>query len=392
MDQTIKRIAIEEAFVTQEIADEWAKILAQGAPGEPGFRKMGETILADSPGTRIVHQRLVDLGERRIADMDAMGIDMQVISITSPGVQVFEAELATSLAHQANDRLSEAIKAHPDRFAGLAAVAPQDPNAAAKEIERAVQQLGLKGFLINSHTFGEYMDDVKYWPIFESAEANDAPFYLHPRPPAPSMIEPFLDYGLFFAGWGFTIETATHALRLIMSGVFDKFPKLKIILGHMGEGLPYWLQRLDNRYLLQVKIGAVPEMPKLPSQYFRDNFVITTSGVASHPALRHALDVLGPDAIMFAADYPYESVEEAVEFMDTAPISEDDRRKIYQNQCRKTAETGLRRFSGDVYSKRRAIVTLRPSGESVVYVVDALQPQDFAHLIRRGDWTFQFIR
>ena len=335
MNQPFRRIAIEEAFVTQEIADAWAEVLASGAPNEPGFRKMGETILADSPGTRLIHQRLLDLGEGRIAHMDATGIDMQVISITSPGVQVFEAGLATALARQANDCLSAAVKAHPDRFAGLTAVAPQAPAKAAQEIERAAQQLGLKGVLINSHTFGEYMDNHKYWEIFAAAEANHAPIYLHPRTPSPVMIAPFLDYGLYFAGWGFTIETATHALRLIMGGVFDRFPKLKIILGHMGEGLPYWLQRLDNRYLLQVKIGAVAKMPRLPSEYFRDNFVITTSGVCSQPALRHALEVLGSDAILFAADYPYESVEEAVDFMDNAPIGEEDRRKIYQTNAEK---------------------------------------------------------
>ncbi|MDG2989794.1 amidohydrolase family protein [Candidatus Synechococcus calcipolaris G9] len=335
MEQSIKRIAIEEAFVTQEIADEWAKLLAEGAPREPGFRKMGETILADSPSTRLIHEQLIDLGAARIAHMDATGIAMQVLSITSPGVQVFGAELATALARQANDRLSAAVKAHPDRFAGLAAVAPQNPTAAALEIERAIQQLDLCGVLINSHTFGEYLDDQKYWEIFAAAEANQVPIYLHPRTPSPAMIAPFLDYGLYFAGWGFTVETATHALRLIMGGVFDCFPRLKIILGHMGEGLPYWLQRLDNRYLLQVKIGAVQKMPRLPSEYFKEHFVITTSGVCSPPALRHALDVLGSDALLFAADYPYESIEEAVSFLDSVMISDQERRKIYQTNAEK---------------------------------------------------------
>lgn len=330
MSKKIKRIAIEEAFVTQAIADEWDKVLANGAKGEPGFKKMGETILAPGPGTRMIHQRLIDLDANRIADMDTDGIDMQIISITSPGVQVFNPALATELAADANNVLSTAVKKHPDRFAGLTAVAPNAPEAAALEIERAIQQLGMKGVLINSHTGGEYLDDKKYWAIFESAEANDAPVYLHPRTPSPDMIEPFLDYGMYFAGWGFTVETATHALRLIMSGVFDHFPKQKIILGHMGEGLPYWLQRIDNRYLLQVNIGAVKKMPHLPSEYFLENFVITTSGVTSHPALRHVMDVLGSERILFAADYPYESVAEAVHFMDTAPITQHERRLFYQ--------------------------------------------------------------
>ena len=335
MSEPMKRIAIEEAFITHAIIEETNKLIAAGSPNEPGFRKMGETILAPGPGTAMIHQRLLDLDQGRLAHMDETGIDIQVISITSPGIQIFEPNLATELARDANDQLSAACKAHPDRFAGLAALAPQQPAAAAIELERAIQQLDMRGVLINSHTYGEYMDDPKYWEIFEAAQANQTPIYLHPRTPAHGMIEPFLDYGLYFAGWGFTIETATHALRLIMGGVFDQFPNLKIILGHMGEGLPYWLQRLDNRYLLQVKIGAVEKMSRLPSEYFQENFVITTSGVCSDPALTHALAVLGPEKILFAADYPYESVEEAVDFMDNAPISDEVRHQIYQLNAEK---------------------------------------------------------
>ncbi|HEY1721817.1 MAG TPA: amidohydrolase family protein [Magnetospirillaceae bacterium] len=324
----MKRIAVEEAFVTQEIADEWAKVLASRYV-EPGFRMMGQTILGDSPGTKMVHARLLDIGAGRIAHMDQTSIDVQVLSLTAPGVQVFDAVTATALAAQSNDRLSEAVRANPKRLAGLAAVAPNYPKGAAQEIERGVNALGLKGVIINSHTMGEYLDDQKYWPIFEAAESLDAPIYLHPREPAPSMVGPYLDYGLYFAGWGFAAETGLHVMRLIMSGVFDRFPKLMIVLGHMGEGLPFWLQRLDNRYLLQVKIGAVPKMRLLPSEYFLTNFVISTSGVMSMPALRLSLDVLGVDRIMFAADHPYESVEEGVAFLDGAAITEDERAKIY---------------------------------------------------------------
>lgn len=327
--ESVRRIAIEEAFVTQEIADEWAVLLEKGAIGEPGFRKMGETILADSPGTRLIHERLIDLGEGRIRDMDEAGIDVQVISLTSPGVQVFPGDLATRLAANANDKLAQAVRSHPDRFVGLAAIAPQQPKAAAREIERASTELGLKGVIINSHTHGEYLDSKKYWPIFEAAESMSAPIYLHPRTPSPAIVEPFLDYGLYFAGWGFAMETSLHAMRLIMAGVFDQFPNLRIILGHMGEGIPFWLDRIDNRYLLQVKIGAVPEMAKLPSEYFRNNFLITTSGMTYAAPLKLSTDVLGAHRILFAADYPYESLSEAVEFMDSAPVTEGDRHRIY---------------------------------------------------------------
>lgn len=323
-----RRIAIEEAFVTADIAAEWSRVLS-GRFVEPGFLAMGASILGDNPGAKTVHERLTDLDAGRIAHMDSAGIDMQVISITSPGVQVFDAVTAMALSKQANDVLADAVRRHPTRFAGLATVAPQYPDGAAKELERAVKQLGMKGALINSHTMGEYLDDPKFWPIFEAAQALGVPIYLHPREPAPSMVGPYLDYGLYWAGWGFAAETGLHAMRLIMGGVFVRFPKLKIILGHMGEGIPFSLQRIDNRFKLGVKIGAHGDLPRLPSEYFLENFVITTSGVMHDAALRLSLDVLGAGRIMFAADYPYESVEDGVKFMDETPITEEERRLIY---------------------------------------------------------------
>lgn len=329
----MRRIAIEEAFVTQEIADQWKVVLDAGAVDDPGFKKMGETILADSPGTRRIHEQLVDLGEGRIREMDEVGIDIHVLSLTSPGVQVFPGDLGAELAKDANDQLAKAIRKNPDRFLGLAAVAPQLPETAALEIERAINTLGLRGIIINSHTGGEYLDCTKYWPILEAAESSSFPIYLHPQSPSPKMIEPYLDYGLYFAGWGFAAETSLHAMRLIMSGVFDEFPRLKIILGHMGEGIPFWLDRIDNRYLLQVKIGAVREMKKLPSEYFLENFVITTSGMAFGAPLKLSIETLGPERILFAADYPYESMSEAVEFMDAVSVSNEERHMIYHGNA-----------------------------------------------------------
>ncbi|WP_316166472.1 MULTISPECIES: amidohydrolase family protein [unclassified Bradyrhizobium] len=326
----MKKIAVEEAFVTAEIAAEWTKVLAR-SDVEPGFAKMGESILADTPGNALLHGRLVDIGKGRIAHMDEVGVDMQVLSLTSPGVQVFAPDLAVRLAADANDALAEAVRAAPTRLAGLGAIAPQDPPAAAREIER-IKSLGLRGLIVNSHTFGEYLDAPRYVPIFEAMEATDLPMYLHPREPAPGMVQPFLDYGLYFAGWGFAAETGLHAMRLIMSGTFARHPKLKIILGHMGEGIPFWLQRIDNRYLLQVKIGAVEKLPRLPSEYFLDNFVITTAGVTSMPALRLSIDVLGAERILFAADFPYEDDAEALRFLEGAALTQRERELIaYQN-------------------------------------------------------------
>lgn len=329
-----RRIALEEAFVTQDIADEWAKVLSHRNV-EPGFRKMGESILAHTPGNQQLHNRLLDLGAGRLAHMDETGIDVQVLSLTSPGVQVFDAVTATRLAAESNEVLADAVRRHPTRFVGLAAVAPQYPAGAALEVERAAKRLGLSGLIINSHTMGEYLDDPKYWEILEAAEAADMPIYLHPREPAPSMVTPYLDYGLYFAGWGFAIECGLHAMRLIMSGVFDRFPRLRIILGHMGEGIPYWLKRIDNRYELQVKIGAVPKMARKPSEYFLEHFVVTTSGMTDPDILKLCLSQLGVERVLFAADYPYESIAEHVEFLDTAPVTEAERRAIYEdNACR----------------------------------------------------------
>lgn len=330
---TFKRIAVEEAFVTPEIMAEWYVVLA-GRDVEPGFAKMGESILAQTPANKPLDDRLLDIGAARIAHMDQIGIDMQIISLTSPGVQVFEASLATRLAAASNDALAAAVRSHPTRFAGLAAIAPQDPASAAKEIERAAK-LKLNGLIVNSHTMGEYLDAAKFRPIFEAAEALDMPIYLHPREPAASWVAPYLDYALWFAGWGFAAETGLHAMRLILSGLFDRFPKMKIVLGHMGEGIPFWLQRIDNRYLLEVKIGAVAKLPRLPSEYFLENFVITTSGVTSMPALRLSLDVLGVDRILFAADFPYEDDAEAVRFMDGASVTDEERRQIYETNARR---------------------------------------------------------
>jgi 5-carboxyvanillate decarboxylase len=324
----IRRIAVEEAFVTADIAAQWTRELARKSV-EPGFRMMGQTMLGESPGARRVRDQLLDIGAGRIDVMNVSRIDMQILSVTAPGVQVFGAATALALARDANDALVAAIAENPARLAGLAAVAPQAPAAAAAELERVARLPGICGLIINSHTCGEYLDAPKFRPILEAAEALDLPLYLHPREPSPAMVAPFLDYGLYFAGWGFAAEAGLHAMRMIMSGVFDRYPQLKIVLGHMGEAIPFWLQRIDNRYQLQVNIGAVQKLARLPSEYFLQNFVITTSGVCSQPCLKLCLEVLGAERVLFAADYPYESIDEAVGFMDGAAITEQERAQIY---------------------------------------------------------------
>jgi 2,3-dihydroxybenzoate decarboxylase len=327
----MRRIAVEEAFITADVLAGWKKVLA-GNDVEPGFAKLAGSLLGPSPGTSRLMNNLLDIGAGRIAHMDAVGVDVQLLALTAPGVQLFDADLATRLAAESNDALAAAIKAHPTRFAGLTAVAPQDPVGAAREIERG-KTLGLNGVIINSNTKGEYLDMPKYRPLLEAAAALGMPIYLHPREPAPSMVAPYLDYGLYFATWGFSAESGLHAMRLIMSGAFDRHPRLRIVLGHMGESIPYWLQRIDNRYAAQVAIGAQARLAKRPSEYFRENFAITTAGVTSMPVLRLCLDVVGVERILFAVDYPYEDDREAVRFIDEAKVTKEERKMICETNA-----------------------------------------------------------
>jgi 2,3-dihydroxybenzoate decarboxylase len=337
-DRPYLRIATEEAFAPPELLARYRAIIAERPNDDPGFTSlMGYYLGNPHPRARLVMERLQDIGERRIGDMDASGIDMQILSLTAPGVQVFDASEATALSETFNDQLAEAIRRHPTRFAGLAAIAPQDPAHAAKELERSVRSLGLKGAIINSHTRGEYLDDPKFWPIFEAAEFLDVPIYLHPTTPPKSMIAPFIEAGLDGAIFGFAVETGLHILRLIVSGVFDRFPRLRLIVGHLGEGLPYWFFRIDYMHRPMVAAGRYPNMKALrmpPSEYFRQNIYVTTSGMAWQPPILYAQSVLGADRVMYAMDYPYQFVPEEVRVTDELPIGDEDKRKLYEGNAR----------------------------------------------------------
>jgi predicted TIM-barrel fold metal-dependent hydrolase len=271
-------------------------------------------------------RRLLDTDGERLALMDRDGVAMHVLSLTSPGVQLFDATTAVSMARLANDRLAQVVARHPTRYAGLASFAPQDPKAAVREMERAVRELKLNGFIVNSHTNNEYLDEEKYWPILEAAEALDSALYIHPRSPADTMARPFSDYNMHAAIWGFQAETGTHAMRIILSGVLDRFPKLKIVLGHMGESIPYNLWRADHWYHYR---RGIQRSSLQPSDVFKRNFTITTSGVEDPHVLDYCLKWLGADRIMWAIDYPYEESGPATRFMDEAPIPDSDRRKIF---------------------------------------------------------------
>jgi len=283
-----------------------------------------------SPRGFEMENKLLDLGEVRLKEMDEKGITIQALSLSPPGVQCFEPGDGTAWARKVNDELAKVIRRHPDRFVGLACIAPQSPNEAADELERAVSELGMKGVNIESHARNEYLDRKKYWPIFERAEKLDVPIYLHPEIPSTSILQGYAeDYGFELAGppHGYGADLALHSMRLIYSGLFDKYPKLKMIVGHMGEGLPYWLTRMDAYWIKPWK-GKKPRIEKRPSDYVKANFTITISGVFFVPAFLCAYLGLGADRIAFAVDYPYERTEEAVRFIKEAPISEVDKERI----------------------------------------------------------------
>jgi 2,3-dihydroxybenzoate decarboxylase len=338
------RIATEEAFAPPELIRAYEEIL-DGADVDPGFESlMGFYMRHKSERAQAVFRRLQDLGAERLADMDARGIDRQVIAVTAPGTQILPRDAAVAMSELCNDRLAEACRKHPLRFTGMAACAPQDPAHAAKEIERAVAKLDMRAVVINSHTHGEYLSDPKFWPIFEAAEALDVPIYLHPQTPPREMVVPMIEAGLDGAIFGFGVETGFHALRIITSGAFDRFPKLQIILGHMGEALPYWMYRLDYMHGAGVRSNRYSFMKPLKkekiSNYLKENFHITNSGVAWEPAIRFAQEQIGIDRVLYAMDYPYQCPPEEVVALDAMAMTPEIKKKFFQTNAERLFKLG----------------------------------------------------
>jgi predicted TIM-barrel fold metal-dependent hydrolase len=307
-------IALEEHFIMpKEVRN-----LPPGAHrGNDREKMLGFDVVAE----------LLNLGETRLAAMDAAGITRQVLSHNQPGCQALDAEEAVPAAREVNDLLFEAVRAHPDRFSGFAALPTADPVAAANELERAVGRLGFKGAVINGHTRGRFLDEKTFWGIFECAEALGVPIYLHPSKPHPSVMTAyFAGYEeLALGAWGFGIDTGTHFLRLVFAGVFDAFPKLKIILGHLGEGLPFMLHRLNDQTLLA---AARRGLKRTPAEYLTENLMVTCSGNFSSAAFLCTVMALGVDNVMFSVDWPYESNVVAVDFLKRQALSEPDLAKI----------------------------------------------------------------
>jgi len=313
----MKTIAIEEHFITP---------IYREKVGANEFRNFYLKSRSEQLGHDIVEQN-ADLGAKRIAYMDTAGIDVQVLSFGSPGAQAFGADVAIPMARDANDRAHEAMKKYPGRFEGFAALPTADPKAAADELERAVTKLGFKGTMIHGHTRGSFLDEKKYWVIFERAESLGVPIYLHPTLPPPDAMQAYFeDYEeLARAGWGFSVDTSCHFLRIVFAGVFDAFPKLKFILGHLGEGLPFAMHRLnDHTYRAAARRG----LKRTPLEYLKENMLVTTSGNWYEPAFVCTLLALGADNILFAVDWPYEANQTAMDFLNRISINDLDREKI----------------------------------------------------------------
>ena len=294
----------------------------------PGRELKDRALKFGGPAIKLLEQ-LSEVGDKRIAEMDAAGIDLQVLSLTSPGTEQLDGADAEAVARTANDFLADAIQKNPSRFAGFATLPTAAPEKAALELDRMVNRHGFKGALINGHSRGRYLDDQFFWPIFEAAEALHTPIYLHPTPPPKPVIEasyggfsPIVTEMLAGAAWGWHIETAVHVIRLILGGVFDRFGKLQIVVGHMGETLPFMMDRLD------VMPKAMTRLDRTMSAYLAENVHYTFSGFNFLPNFLNLMLQVGIDRILFSADFPYASMSRARAFLDGLPLTSTDRAKI----------------------------------------------------------------
>jgi len=309
-------VAVEEHFITPMFA------AGPGKAAVEGFRKrVGGDLLID---------RLSEIGDKRVAEMDAAGIDLQVLSLNAPGVEQLEPDDAIACARDANDRLAGAVQRHPTRLAGFASLPISAPEAAAAELERCIRTLGFKGANINGHSQGRYLDNPFFTPVLERAEALGVPIYLHPTVP-PKAVADIL-YGGFsdavsaiFAsgGWGWHIETAVHVLRMVLGGVFDRHPRLQVVIGHLGEGIPFMLPRLNKNLPTRVT-----KLERSVAEYLRQNVNYTFGGFNFMPTFLNLLLEVGVERIMFSVDYPFCSMQESRNFLSCLPVSEADRERI----------------------------------------------------------------
>ncbi|MBO0702681.1 MAG: amidohydrolase [Candidatus Dormibacteraeota bacterium] len=318
----MRTITLEEHFATSSFLE---------GPGA-GLVAQARSVPSGRPGNdagRLL-QRLCDLGQGRLEEMDRAGIDVQALSLTAPGIEQLDPGPAVALARSVNDTLAEAVRAHPERLRGFATVPTPDPGAAVAEVRRAHDDLGFRGAVINGHSRGRYLDDERYWPILGELERLGMPLYLHPTYPAPQTAAVYagnysaaVQGALSVGGWGWHVDTCFHALRLVLSGAFDRFPRLQLVIGHLGEGLVGFLDRFESSY------GALATGLEHPVEdYFRRNVHYTISGFNFEAPFLGLLLLVGAERILFSADWPYRSMEEARAFLDRLPVSPADRERI----------------------------------------------------------------
>lgn len=332
----MKTIDLESHFITEEWVD--ALLVNDGYPRLTEDKAKGKWRLyyqADAFEPFGVIDRLLDLGEGRLQLMDAAGVDFAALSFTAPGCEQLDSVIGPRLARGSNDTLAAAVDSHPDRYAGFAALYPKDVDGAVKELERSVRELGLKGWKTHSNFGDSFLDEKRYWPILAKAEELDVPVYLHPAAP---MIPELRTYGLALAGaaFGFGIETATAMVRLILSGAFDAFPRLQVILGHYGEGLPFILQRIDHPFVrpyIKADGAAVPDLKHPPSYYLRNNMWVSTSGNYLPAAFNCTREALGMAKIVLGTDHPYEDMGECMNFLRSLSLNGEEAAQLYQDNA-----------------------------------------------------------
>lgn len=336
-DRGYLRIATEEAFATQEQLDAILRLVKEGRADKGTVSLWGFYGTAQTERTNFIRERLLDVGPLRLQSMDDAGIDKAVLALTSPGTQsLFDAEEAKGIARRANDFLKERCEAHPDRFYGMAAIAPIDPAWSAEELRRTKDELGFHGVQVNSHTHGRYLDEEQFDPILRACADLDLPLYIHPQGLPDSMIGDMAGAGLDGAVYGFGVETSYHALRLLTTGVFDRYPGLQLMLGHGCEGLPYWLYRLDYMHKAGIRSQRYPRLEPLQHDlfhYMRTNVLATNSGLPFAPSIKLMIEVMGEDRVMYAMDYPYQYVPDEVRWMDDLEITPAQKKKFFQTNA-----------------------------------------------------------
>lgn len=309
----------------------------------PDFQKEVARFVEETPASKALQAKLLNLGDDRIEAMDAGSVDMQVLSLSASGFEKIDSATASAVVKDANNRSADAVSRYPARFAAFANLNAQDPVGAAKEFERCVQQLGFCGAILHGTTGGAFLDDVRFLPIWEAASALNVPIYLHPAPPPKAVFETYYEglpgacgFNLSIAGWGWHAETGMHVLRLILSGLFDRFPSQQVIIGHMGENLPYSLARAAG------VLGPVAtHLKRSIPEYFHDNIHVTTSGYFTQAPFQCALEVVGIDRLIYSIDYPFSPNTKGKAFLDSLSLSAEDMEKFAGGNAERLLHLGL---------------------------------------------------